>query len=149
MNQEMEKWIMISLTLVAISLTIGLMQYAHGQTVDSNSNQSHKIPFTFDYNQTSFIISDVSVKQDTIGTISIIGLIQNNSTTNTIDGVSIAVQMFDKTNHLIGIGDVTPQSNVFPPLFKTGFEKRNSNVNQIPDHLTFQTMATNWNYTGE
>jgi cell division protein FtsL len=68
-----EKWLMITLSIVAISLTIGLvfMQYAHGQDI----NQTSKIP-TGKFESKAFTIKDLkAVYHD--GDYEISGTIKN------------------------------------------------------------------------
>jgi hypothetical protein len=108
----------------------------------AKDNKPHDIPFTYD-NNGSFVITDVSLKQDTSGVTSIIGLIQNKDPINPIDGVSLAIQMYDKTNHLIGVETGTAQTSIFFPDDKTAFEIRDYEVDSIPDHIHIQIFASN------
>jgi hypothetical protein len=105
-----------------LSIVIGLSIYtawqiAYGQTVDSETGTN--ISFAYD-NTSGFIISDVSVKRAGFGNIEIIGIIQNNNSLN--EGVSLAIQMYDKQNHLIDVETGHPQTTTIPQNTKTGFK---------------------------
>jgi hypothetical protein len=111
---------------------------------DSPANITANISFAYD-NSSGMIISDVSAKQADIRSIGIIGMIQNKSPF-TIEGVGLAIQMYDKENHLIGVESGYPQIRYFYPDDKTGFEIIDYGLDNISDldHIDIQISATDW-----
>lgn len=92
-----------------------------------------------------FNISDVSIKYDDIWGPTMIGLIQNQDPVNTIEGVSLSVQMYDKNNHLIGVMKGYPQSSYILPNQKTAFEIQSGDEDIRNIHRVFiEVLATDW-----
>jgi hypothetical protein len=74
-----------------------------------------------------------------------IGLIENTDPVNTIEGVSLSVQMYDKNNHLIGVMKGYPQSSNILPDQKTAFEIQSGDEDiKNVDHVFIEVLATDW-----
>ena len=97
------------------------------------------------YDNRVFNITDVSIKYDDIWGPKMIGLIQNKDPINTIEGVSLSVQMYDKNDHLIGVMKGYPQSSYILPNQKTAFEIQSGDedIRNI-GHVFIEILATDW-----
>jgi PDZ domain len=95
------------------------------------------------YDDSVFNITDVSIKYDNVWGPTMIGLIQNKDPFNTIEGVSLSVQMYDKNNHLIGVMKGYPQASYINPNQKTAFEIQSGDedIRNI-DHVFIEILAT-------
>ena len=98
-----------------------------------------------EYDSGVFNISDVSIKYDDIWGPTMIGLIQNQDPVNTIEGVALSVQMYDKNNHLIGVMKGYPQSSNILPNQKTAFEIQSGEEDiKNVHHVFIEILASDW-----
>jgi hypothetical protein len=102
------------------------------------------IPFTFD--RGIFNITDLSIKEGTYST-DLIGFIQNvDPLMNTIKGLSLKIEMYDRNNHLIDLAESGYSSTLpsdFPPQAKYAFKIPIDKNNDL-DHLNIRMLATDW-----
>lgn len=63
---------------------------------------------------------------------------------NTIENVSLAVQAFDKGNHLMSVAEGRPQMSTFRLGDKTGFEILDNDLKLDLDHIFIQILAAKW-----
>jgi hypothetical protein len=98
----------------------------------------------FGYDEGIFEITNVSIHQGPNET-KIIGLIENKDPDrNTIENVSLAIQAYDKDNHLIGVAEGHPQMSTFRLGDKTAFEILDNDLKLDLDHLFIQILAAKW-----
>lgn len=98
----------------------------------------------FGYDEGIFEITNVSIHHGTNET-KIIGMIENKDPDrNTIENVSLAVQAFDKGNHLISVAEGHPQMSTFRLGDKTGFEILDNDLKLDLDHIFIQILAAKW-----
>jgi hypothetical protein len=64
---------------------------------------------------------------------------------NTIKGVSLKIEMYDRNNHLIDVADSGYSSlpNTFAPHAKSAFKVPIDKDNDL-DHINIQILATDW-----
>jgi hypothetical protein len=102
------------------------------------------VPIPFDYDRGTFEIIDVSLKSSTYST-EIIGFIKNvDRNLNTIEGVSLTLEMYDKNNHLIGVETAYPVTQTFRPEQKTPFKFSSLDKEEDLDHIHIGILATDW-----
>ena len=98
----------------------------------------------FGYDEGIFEITNVSIHHGTNET-KIIGMIENKDPDrNTIENVSLAVQAFDKGNHLMSVAEGRPQMSTFRLGDKTGFEILDNDLKLDLDHIFIQILAAKW-----
>ena len=126
---------------------ISLIQNVNG--IDHNATftspyfySTHSVRFGYD--EGIFEITNVSINHGTNET-KIIGMIENKDPDrNTIENVSLAIQAFDKDNHLISVAEGQPQMSTFRLGDKTGFEIFDNDLKLDLDHIFIQILAAKW-----
>jgi hypothetical protein len=101
------------------------------------------IPFTYD--RGVFNITDLSIKEGDYST-DLIGFIQNvDPLMNTIKGLSLKIDMFDRNNHLIDVAESGYSSlpSEFAPQTKYAFKIPIDKNNDL-DHLHIEILAQDW-----
>jgi PDZ domain len=102
------------------------------------------IPIPYDYDKGVFEITDVSLKSNTYST-EIIGFIKNvDPNLNTIEGVSLTLEMYDKNNHLIGVDTAYPVTQNFRPDQKSPFKFSSIDKDEDLHHIHIGILATDW-----
>lgn len=94
----------------------------------------------------SFNIMDLSIKEGSYSSDDSIGFIQNvDPNMNTIKGVSLKIEMYDRNNHLIDVVDSGYSSLLsdFRPQDKSAFKIPIDKNNEL-DHLNIQILAQDW-----
>ena len=137
------------------TLTIGGLLFTSMSLLQNVNGIDHNATFTspyfysthsvrFGYDEGIFEITNVSIHHGTNET-KIIGVIENNDPDrNTIENVSLAVQAFDKDNHLISVAEGRPQMSTFRLGDKTGFEILDNDLKLDLDHIFIQILAAKW-----
>jgi PDZ domain len=130
----------VSITLIAFLIWM----VTSGVDVITVYGATKPIPFTFD--RGVFNITDLSVKEGAYSSDDLIGFIQNvDPLMNTIKGVSLKIEMYDRNNHLIDVAESGYSSlpSAFAPQTKSAFKvpiEKNSEL----DHINIQILATDW-----
>ena len=102
------------------------------------------VPIRYDYDLGTFEITDVSLKSSSYST-EIIGFIKNiDADINTIEGVSLTLEMYDKNNHLIGVETAYPVTQTFTPGQKSPFKFAYLDKEEDLDHIYIGILATDW-----
>jgi hypothetical protein len=115
-----------------------------GLDVNTVDGATKPIPFTHD--RGVFNITDLSVKEGDYSSDDLIGFIQNvDPYMNTIKGLSLKIDMFDRNNHLIDVAESGYSSlpGEFVPQTKYAF-KIPIDKNKDLDHLHIEILATDW-----
>lgn len=98
----------------------------------------------FGYDEGIFEITNVSIHHGSNET-KIIGLIENKDPDrNTIENVSLAIQAYDKNNHLISVAEGHPQMSTFRLGDKTAFQILDNDLKLDLDHIFIQILAAKW-----
>ena len=63
---------------------------------------------------------------------------------NTIENVSLAIQAYDKNNHLISVAEGHPQMSTFRLGDKTAFQILDNDLKLDLDHIFIQILAAKW-----
>jgi PDZ domain len=115
-----------------------------GLDVNTVDGATKPIPFTHD--RGVFNITDLSVKEGDYSSDDLIGFIQNvDPYMNTIKGLSLKIDMFDRNNHLIDVAESGYSSlpSEFAPQTKYAFKIPIDKNNDL-DHLHIEILATDW-----
>jgi hypothetical protein len=141
--------------LSVTALTIGGLLFTSMSMLRNVNGIDHNATFTspyfysthsvrFGYDEGIFEITNVSIHHGTNET-KIIGMIENKDPDrNTIENVSLAVQAFDKGNHLMSVAEGRPQMSTFRLGDKTGFEILDNDLKLDLDHIFIQILAAKW-----
>ena len=126
---------------------ISLLQNVNG--IDHNATFTSPYFYSthlvrFGYDEGIFEITNVSIHHGTNET-KIMGMIENKDPDrNTIENVSLALQAFDKDNHLVSVAEGHPQMSTFRLGDKTGFEILDNDLKLDLDHIFIQILAAKW-----
>src|SRR5438093_13270588 len=121
MNGTNATKLLLSNGLVA-SVALFVWMVTSGLDMTTVYGATRPIPYTYD--RGVFNITDVSVKDDDYSP-SLIGFIENtDQLLNTIKGVSLQIEMFDRNNHLIDVAESGFSSlpSYFRPNTKSAFK---------------------------
>jgi hypothetical protein len=142
MNRTNATKLLLSSGLVAL-VALFIWMVTSGLDMTTVYGATRTIPYTYD--RGVFNITDVSVKDDDYSP-SLIGFIENTDPLlNTIKGVSLKIEMFDRNNHLIDVADSGYSSlmDTFQPHDKSAFKVPIDKNNEL-DHINIQILATDW-----
>jgi hypothetical protein len=142
MNRTNARKLILSNGIVA-SVALFIWMVTSGVDVTTVYGATKPIPFTYD--RGVFNITDLSIKEGDYST-DIIGFIQNvDPYLNTIKGVSLKLEMYDRNNHLIDVTESGYSSlpAEFRPQGKYAFKIPIDKNNDL-DHLHIQILAQDW-----
>jgi hypothetical protein len=142
-NKINPRKLILSSVLVALFAFL-IWMVTSGVDVITVYGATRQIPYTYDTGV--FNITDLSIKEGDYST-DIIGFIQNvDPYLNTIKGVSLKIEMYDRNNHLIDVAESGYSSSLpdtFEPQRKSAF-KISIDKNNDLDHINIQILATDW-----
>jgi hypothetical protein len=134
------KLISLNVSFVLIAFLIWMVTSG----VDEITVYGATVPIPYDYDKGTFEITDVSLKSNSYST-EIIGFLKNvDPNLNTIEGVSLTLEMYDKNNHLIGVDTAYPVTQTFRPDQKSPFKFSSLEKEQDLDHIYIGILATDW-----
>jgi hypothetical protein len=143
MNKMNPRELILSNVLVALVAFL-IWMVASGPDVITVYGATKSIPFTYD--RGVFNITDLSIKEGAYSSDDLIGFIQNvDPLMNTIKGVSLKIEMYDRNNHLIDVAD-SGYSSIpaeLKPQEKSAFKIPIDKNNEL-DHLNIRILATDW-----
>src|SRR5213593_2960914 len=142
MDEINRRKLILSNVLVALVAFL-IWMVASGLDVITVYGATRQIPYTYDTG--IFNITDLSIKEGDYST-NIIGFIQNvDPNLNTIKGVSLKIEMYDRINHLIDVAESGYSSlpATFLPQTKSAFKIPIDKNNEL-DHLNIQILAQDW-----
>jgi hypothetical protein len=146
MNRTNATKLLLSSGLVAL-VPLSTWMVTSGFDMTTVYGATRPIPYTYD--KGPFNITDVSI-QDGGYLTNLIGFIENTDPfLNTIKGVSLKIEMYDRNNHLIDVAESGYSSlpNEFPPLAKSAFKIPIEKNNDL-DHIKIQILANDWGTSG-
>jgi PDZ domain len=146
MNRTNATKLLLSSGLVAL-VALFIWMVTSGFDMTTVYGATRPIPYTYD--KGPFNITDVSI-QDGGYLTNLIGFIENTDPfLNTIKGVSLKIEMYDRNNHLIDVAESGYSSlpNEFPPLAKSAFKIPIEKNNDL-DHIKIQILANDWGTSG-
>jgi hypothetical protein len=146
LNRTNTRKLILSNGLVA-SVALFIWMVTSGFDMTTVYGATRPIPYTYD--KGPFNITDVSIQDGGYST-NLIGFIENTDPfLNTIKGVSLKIEMYDRNNHLIDVAESGYSSlpNEFPPLAKSAFKIPIGKNNDL-DHIKIQILANDWGTSG-
>jgi len=144
MNKINPRKLILSNVLVALVAFL-IWMVASGLDMTTVYGATKPIPFTYD--RGVFNITDLSLKEGGYSSDDLIGFIQNvDPLMNTIKGVSLKIEMYDRNNHLIDVADSGYSSSLpseLKPQEKSAFKIPIDKNNDL-DHLNIRILASDW-----